>query len=248
MANGQRFLVLAVAASAAQAQYLRSFSSSTSWVRGEDGQMHQETHTVKTGFEQHGDMITRSRSDVVCVDGICREREVTRFGMAPQQIEQVPEWPPQHIVLMLPSERENPFLRGALFPQPKPEPEVQEIMIAAPASIVPRPGPAQVEINLPALIGSAFLAITALALGFAAVFSVMRGGSEVEARERPFADMAVPLAAAGEAADAILPAPGAVKRSTEVAEVPAVEEVPAVVAEAPFHFKPSVGTWLVARQ
>lgn len=223
--------------------------------------MHQKTHTFQQGVEQHGSMLFDHKHDTVCIDGVCREREMVR--MHPEQ-PPTPEMvieTPRGVVLMLPSQRMNPFLAMRRMPMPPavamempcPEEELKAaqvgpLMDLAPPSVVPRPGPAQVEINKPAFIACVSLAAAALALGTITVLRVMMQGSAPVVEDRPFTDMAVPLAAAGESAAVPLPAP-AVRKAAQVEQ--ATEEpapAPAAEPEVAFNFKPSVGTWLAVRQ
>lgn len=222
-------VVLALFASAANGQFLRASFSSISESRGERGQMHQQVHSVQQAVDQQGDMMMRTQTETVCADGRCHERQ--SISMRPRDPELLMDY-------------DYDYYEPCSHSTVEEKPPYSELALA---SVVPRPGPRQVEINAPALLMCISLAALALGLGAMTVVHVMMSGSAPVVEDRPVVDMAVPLAGSSVEVAAALPA---ARKSTK--KVQQKEKTPAAVAEpavvrAPFHFKPSVGTWLLAR-
>lgn len=203
-------------------------------------------------------MMMRTQTETVCADGRCHERQ--SISMSPRDPE---------LLMAYDYYYDYDYNEPCTHSTVEKKPPYAELALA---SVVPRPGSRQVEINAPALLMCISLAALALGLGAMTVVHVMMSGSAPVAEDRPVVDMAVPLAGSSSSVEvaAALPAarkatkkaqqkekkPGAVAEPAGKAakkKVQQKEKTPAVVAEepavvrAPFHFKPSVGTWLLAR-
>jgi hypothetical protein len=265
------FLAFATAAAAtvgANAQY--SFMSSTSWVTGEDGQMHKKTHEVtkETKETRDGVMVQSRTSEVICIDGRCKEKDVV--SMRPQQ--QEANMPSPHF---LPP---HAFLRGSLrdilmgsghFNAPPPPPKEELIILGMPGNddheeelvlvgapwrlrgpqVVQRLPPVQMKAaprpaqDLAIIDGgvttSIALAAAALSVLLAALFGAWCArGSSAREVSLTTRELAQPLACEGTLAATLAPLP------VKAAAGPTMMKEEDMV---PFSRKPSVGTWLSQR-
>lgn len=248
-------LALALLASPCGCQFLSVSSSSVSWVQGEDGQMHQETHSTQrqTSFELgndgqlhqvvhevhsdngmlQGSMVQRSHSEIVCIDGMCKERDsitLTSGGGQQQLRGSGCGGGRGGVILLLPgSGPEKNYAR----------------QVEAPPTFVPRPGPAEIDINANAARLGVVLAVAAILASILTTMRVLCTASSrtVEAREVSLTrgPLAEPLALSQDIPMSVLP-PAAVK-ATVVEEDCGCGKA----KEAAFQFRPSVGTWLSTR-
>lgn len=242
--------VAAVAAGGANAQF-RSYMGSTSLVAGQDGRMHQELHEVHKTVEMSGPMTQSRTSEVICVDGRCKENDM--ISITPQQ-QAMPRAFLRgylrdlltHVRVAAPPPQQKPkegfFIIGGA-PQEE-EPQNGLIIIGAPWRMRPRLQKVQVQAaaglptqHMPVLVAViAGLAAATLSFLVAALLKVCCVGSRSSSARGVSLTRALakPFACDGALVATLAPAP------VKAAAVPGP-------ADTPFHRKPSVGTWLCQR-
>jgi len=57
-----------------------------SLVQGIDGRLHERVHEMESDTSQSGPVVQREKSEIICIDGRCKERESTQIGAMPVPI------------------------------------------------------------------------------------------------------------------------------------------------------------------
>uniref|UniRef100_A0A7S4QXV3 Uncharacterized protein n=1 Tax=Alexandrium monilatum TaxID=311494 RepID=A0A7S4QXV3_9DINO len=211
--SGKLVLVLAASSFApASGQFLKptvvksfssSWTSSSSWVPGHDGQMHQQVHEVRTEtLRDHGMPVKHTESETACRDGLCQHTmSVQKPGSIMVMTQQASRrsWAES---VQLPA-RLRAMMQGFSFPMVYVEERRKPVNLKF---LAPHPPPVLVQPNdvgegprrspatsLAALAGAG---ISLAALIAATIAKCQHGGS----RELPLRTLGEPLAPAQEAA------------------------------------------------
>eukprot|EP00401_Gymnodinium_catenatum_P018002 CAMPEP_0117556980 /NCGR_PEP_ID=MMETSP0784-20121206/52089_1 /TAXON_ID=39447 /ORGANISM="" /LENGTH=264 /DNA_ID=CAMNT_0005354273 /DNA_START=30 /DNA_END=824 /DNA_ORIENTATION=+ len=250
-------IAAAVLVVSADGQFMSTFMSSSSWVQGPDGRMHQQVHEVKTSIEQQGGGLTKDTSEVDCIDGRCRERDSVVY--MPQNAARAP-WGGMQA---------PPSLRGYLnsffgplreMPVPREVPdavligpirvanEAQQASKEMPVQQVSAPPEDPMQLSMTAVVVAAAFAGMGVLVTAAGLLRLWIFSAGAEARELQFNNMAEPLATADSLPVARVGS--AVAATTATATVSHGQEMEDLQTpqEIPFELKPSVGTWLCQRR
>eukprot|EP00927_Polykrikos_kofoidii_P073946 TRINITY_DN69950_c0_g1_i1.p1 TRINITY_DN69950_c0_g1~~TRINITY_DN69950_c0_g1_i1.p1 ORF type:complete len:257 (-),score=29.52 TRINITY_DN69950_c0_g1_i1:75-845(-) len=220
-----------------------SFTSfSMTWTRGSDGRVREEMHQVQDDVIPDGSAVMHVQSESACLDGRCRERKTVseeprstgRFAF----LGRIADSGHAHRTPVIVLARGGLSSAGA-WAALQNGPRVSN-------SVAP-PQAQDFVSDVGNVLGPGVFA--AFTLTFAALLAIMlcrTGESAIEARERPLAELAEPLAIPRE--------PKHLETLSSFLTLPSVSaDEQKVASEAShavqldFHLQPSVGTWLCQR-
>mmetsp|Transcript_21632 Transcript_21632/g.60737 ORF Transcript_21632/g.60737 Transcript_21632/m.60737 type:complete len:295 (-) Transcript_21632:89-973(-) len=203
--------------------YSGSFMSSSSWVAGADGQMHQRVHQVQSETVSDGFLTKHTQSEVSCAHGSCQQQTLRATHPSHPGAAAAHQMPvPASIRGILgrmfapayPGALALPQLRGYIHHIQAPTSEPRFVTVVAQPAAAP-PVTAAAPLAQGAGGVEAFIATSALAAllgctGLAAFVVAASGWYRSHgggAREQPLAALGVPLAPSQEAVGSNVPAP-----------------------------------------